>query len=34
MPTVTILTIVCATTLLIIAYLLGSIPSAVWIGKK
>lgn len=34
MPTITPLTIYCATTLLIIAYLLGSIPSAVWIGKK
>ena len=29
-----ILTIYTATTLIIIAYLLGSIPSAVWIGKK
>ena len=29
-----ILTYYCAITLLIIAYLLGSIPSAVWIGKK
>ncbi len=34
MPTITPLTIYCATTMLIIAYLLGSIPSAVWIGKK
>ncbi len=29
-----ILTIYTATTMIIIAYLLGSIPSAVWIGKK
>lgn len=29
-----ILTYYCIATLLIIAYLLGSIPSAVWIGKK
>lgn len=29
-----ILTYYCAITLTIIAYLLGSIPSAVWIGKK
>ena len=29
-----ILTYYTATTLIIIAYLLGSIPSAVWIGKK
>lgn len=29
-----ILTYYCATTMIIIAYLLGSIPSAVWIGKK
>lgn len=29
-----ILTIYTATTMLVIAYLLGSIPSAVWIGKK
>ena len=29
-----ILTYYCAFTLIIIAYLLGSIPSAVWIGKK
>lgn len=29
-----ILTYYCTTTMLIIAYLLGSIPSAVWIGKK
>ncbi len=29
-----ILTYYCAITLMIIAYLLGSIPSAVWIGKK
>ena len=29
-----VLTYYCAITLLIIAYLLGSIPSAVWIGKK
>lgn len=28
------LTYYCITTLLIIAYLLGSIPSAVWIGKR
>ena len=28
-----ILTIYTATTMIIIAYLLGSIPSAVWIGK-
>ncbi len=34
MPTITPLTIYCATTMLILAYLLGSIPSAVWIGKK
>ena len=29
-----ILTYYTATTMIIIAYLLGSIPSAVWIGKK
>ncbi len=29
-----ILTIYTATTMIILAYLLGSIPSAVWIGKK
>lgn len=29
-----ILTYYCAITMIIIAYLLGSIPSAVWIGKK
>ena len=29
-----ILTIYTATTMIVIAYLLGSIPSAVWIGKK
>ena len=29
-----VITFYCAITLLIIAYLLGSIPSAVWIGKK
>lgn len=29
-----VLTYYCAITLVIIAYLLGSIPSAVWIGKK
>ncbi|MEG0789746.1 MAG: glycerol-3-phosphate 1-O-acyltransferase PlsY [Alistipes sp.] len=29
-----ILTYYCGVTMLIIAYLLGSIPSAVWIGKK
>ena len=29
-----ILTIYTATTMIIIAYLLGSIPSAVWISKK
>ena len=29
-----ILTYYTATTLIIIAYLLGSIPSAVWIGKN
>lgn len=29
-----ILTYYCAVTMIIIAYLLGSIPSAVWIGKK
>lgn len=34
MPTITPLTVYCTTTMLIIAYLLGSIPSAVWIGKK
>ena len=34
MPSITPLTIYCATTMLILAYLLGSIPSAVWIGKK
>ena len=34
MPTITPLTIYCATTMLILAYLFGSIPSAVWIGKK
>ena len=34
MPVITPLTIYCTITMLIIAYLLGSIPSAVWIGKK
>ena len=34
MPTITPLTIYCCLTMLILAYLLGSIPSAVWIGKK
>lgn len=34
MPTITPLTIYCVATMMIIAYLLGSIPSAVWIGKK
>ncbi len=34
MPTITPLTVYCTTTMLIIAYLLGSIPSAVWIGKQ
>ena len=34
MPTITPLTIYCTLTMLILAYLLGSIPSAVWIGKK
>ncbi len=29
-----LITYYCAVTMLIIAYLLGSIPSAVWIGKK
>ena len=29
-----ILTYYCIITMIIIAYLLGSIPSAVWIGKK
>jgi len=29
-----ILTYYCAVTMILIAYLLGSIPSAVWIGKK
>ena len=29
-----ILTIYTATTMIVLAYLLGSIPSAVWIGKK
>ncbi len=29
-----VLTYYCAITMIIIAYLLGSIPSAVWIGKK
>ena len=29
-----ILTYYIVTTLLVIAYLLGSIPSAVWIGKR
>ena len=29
-----ILTYYCVITMIIIAYLLGSIPSAVWIGKK
>ena len=29
-----VLTYYCAFTLVLIAYLLGSIPSAVWIGKK
>ncbi|MEG1622157.1 MAG: glycerol-3-phosphate 1-O-acyltransferase PlsY [Alistipes sp.] len=29
-----IITYYCATTMILIAYLLGSIPSAVWIGKK
>ena len=29
-----IITYYCIGTLIIIAYLLGSIPSAVWIGKK
>ena len=29
-----ILTYYTATTMIVIAYLLGSIPSAVWIGKK
>lgn len=29
-----VITFYCAITLLIIAYVLGSIPSAVWIGKK
>ena len=34
METWGVLTYYCAFTILIIAYLLGSIPSAVWIGKK
>lgn len=29
-----VITYYCATTMILIAYLLGSIPSAVWIGKK
>lgn len=32
--TVMIITYYCAVTLIIIAYLLGSIPSAVWIGQR
>ena len=33
-PKKMILTIYTATTMIVLAYLLGSIPSAVWIGKK
>ncbi|MDO5488304.1 MAG: glycerol-3-phosphate acyltransferase, partial [Rikenellaceae bacterium] len=29
-----LITIYCVVSMLVIAYLLGSIPSAVWIGKK
>ena len=29
-----ILTYYCAVSMILIAYLLGSIPNAVWIGKK